>query len=151
MLLIPRNPPIKIDLPTIIREDIIIPAPLNLTGNQLYHIDTSMASKSLEPPVSPVHYRQQYDPQYTIPPLNVLPPEFTRKTKTAKRKKERERDKSDGRKDRDDVLPMGISRWGATVLANPVWKRVSRASKCLSTREWGVCFHVFIIVPAWQG
>ena len=126
--------------PPIIREDIVIPIPLNPTG-EVYHIDALAAPKSLEPPISPVHYRQQYDPQYKLPPLSVLPAEFSRKTKTTKRKKERERDKSDGKKDRDEVLPMSVSRWGATVLANPVWKRVSRATKCLSTREWGVCLH----------
>lgn len=142
-LLTPRKPPItmKIDLPPIIREDIVIPAPLNPAGDHVYHIDTLAASKPLEPPMSPVHYRQQYDPQYKIPPLSVLPAEFSRKTKTTKRKKEKERDKSDGRKDKDEILPMSVSRWGATVLANPVWKRVSRATKCLSTREWGVCLH----------
>ena len=123
-----------------IRKDIVIPIPLKATG-QVYHIDALAAPKSPEPPVSPVHYRQQYDPQYKLPPLSVLPAEFSRKTKTTKRKKERERDKSDGKKDRDEVLPMGVSRWGATVLANPVWKRVSRATKCLSTREWGVRLH----------
>jgi len=138
-LLTPRNLPIKIDLPPIIREDIVIPAPSNPTGDQVYYIDTLAAPKSLEAPISPVHYRQQYDPQYKIPALGVLPAEFSRKTKTTKRKREKERDKSDGKKDRDEVLPMGVSRWGATVLANPVWKRVSRATKCLSTREWGVC------------
>ena len=126
--------------PPIIREDIVIPIPLKPTG-EVYHIDALAAPKSLEPPISPVHYRQQYDPQYKLPPLSVLPAEFSRKTKNTKRKKERERDKSDGKKDRDEVLPMSVSRWGATVLANPVWKRVSRASKCLSTREWGVCLH----------
>ena len=126
--------------PLFIREDIVIPIPLKPT-RQVYHIDVSAAPKSLEPPISPVHYRQQYDPQYKLPPLNVLPAEFSRKTKTNKRKKERDRDKPDGKKDRDEVLPMGVSRWGATVLANPVWKRVSRATKCLSTREWGVRLH----------
>jgi chromatin modification-related protein VID21 len=140
-LLTIRNLPIKIDLPPIIREDIVIPLPLNPTGDQVYHIDTLVVPKSLEPPISPVHYRQQYDPQYKIPPLSVLPAEFSRKTRSTKRKKERERDKSDGKKDRDEVLPMGVSRWGATVLANPVWKRVSRATKCLSTRDWGVRLH----------
>ena len=120
------------------REDIVIPIPLKPTGH-VYHIDALAAPNSLDPSISPVHYRQQYDPQYKLPPLSVLPAEFSRKTKTTKRKKERERDKSDSKKDRDDVLPMGVSRWGATVHANPVWKKVSRATKCLSTQEWGVC------------
>ena len=120
------------------QEDTVIPVPLEPTGH-VYHFDALAAPKSLEPSVSPVHYRRQYDPQYKLPPLSVLPAEFSRKTKTTKRKKERERDKSDGK--RDEVLPMGISRWGASVIANPVWKKVSRATKCLSTREWGVCLY----------
>ena len=122
------------------REDIVIPIPSKQTGHE-YHIDTLAASESLEPSNSPVYYRHQYDPQYKLPPLSVLPPEFVRKTKTSKRKKERERDKSDGKKDRDEVLPLGVNRWAATVHANPVWKKVSRATKCLSSREWGVCLH----------
>lgn len=122
------------------REDTVIPIPLKQTGH-VYHFDALAAPKSLESSISPVHYRQQYDPQYKLPPLSVLPAEFSRKTKTTKRKKERERDKLDGKKDRDEVLPMGVSRWGATLLANPVWKKVSRANKCLSSREWGVCFY----------
>ena len=124
------------------RENIVIPIPLKPTGH-VYHTDALAAPKSVEPStgVSPIHYRQPYDPQYKLPPLSVLSPEFSRKTKTTKRKKGRERDKSDGKKDRDEALPMGLNRWGATVLANPVWKKVSRATKCLSSREWGVCFH----------
>lgn len=119
------------------REDTVIPTPLKQTGH-VYHFDALAAPKSLEPSISPVHYRQQYDPQYILPPLSVLPAEFSRKTKTTKRKKERERDKSDGK---NEVLPMGVSRWGATLVANPVWKKVSRATKCLSSREWGVCLY----------
>ena len=135
--------------PLFVREDIVIPIPLKPTG-QVYHIDALAAPKSLEPPISPVHYRQQYDPQYKLPPLSVLPAEFSRKTKTTKRKKERERDKSDGKKDRDEVLPMGVSRWGATVHANPVWKKVSRASKCLSSREWGVGLYSYPLLASFN-
>jgi len=82
---------------------------------------------------------------YSLPPLKSLPAEFQRKGKVLKqqRKREKERDKgeklSDGRKDgKDDWVPLGANRWGAIIRANPLWKRVSRASKCLSTREWGV-------------
>jgi chromatin modification-related protein VID21 len=122
------------------REDIVIPIPLKPTGH-VYHIDALAPPKSLEHSISPVHYLQQYDPQYKLPPLSVLPPEFSRKIKSTKRKKERERDKLDGKKDKDEVLPMGVNRWEATLHANPVWKKVSRATKCLSSREWGVCLH----------
>jgi chromatin modification-related protein VID21 len=100
-------------------------------------------------PISPVQPRHQFNPQYTLPPLKALPVEFNRKGKPTKqqRKREKEREKNagsekgDGRKDKDnkdDWVPMGLNKWGATVRTNPVWKKVSRASKCLSTREWGV-------------
>ena len=63
----------------------------------------------------------------------------------AGREKERERnergsERADSkRENKDDWMPMGINKWGATVRANPVYKKVSRASKCLSTRDWNVC------------
>jgi chromatin modification-related protein VID21 len=67
-----------------------------------------------------------------------LPPEYLRKGKSAKQKKrDKERDKADGRI-KDEWTPMGLTKWGATIRANPVWKKVSRATKCLSTRDWGV-------------
>ena len=83
------------------REDVVIPIPLKPTGHA-YPIGV-LAPKSLESLILSVHYRQPYDPQYKLPPLSVLPPEFSRKTKTTKRKKERER---------NEVLTMGVSRWG---------------------------------------
>lgn len=80
-----------------------------------------------------------FNPAYTLPPLRSLPPEYLRKGKSVKQKKrDKERDKADG-KNKDEWTPMGLTKWGATVRANPVWKKVSRATKCLSTRDWGVC------------
>jgi chromatin modification-related protein VID21 len=80
--------------------------------------------------------------QYTLPPLKMLPLEYLRKSKPTKsRKREKERERSaypDGKKDRDDWTPMGLHRWAATIRANPTWKRVARASKCLDTRQWTV-------------
>ncbi|KXN85496.1 Chromatin modification-related protein EAF1 [Leucoagaricus sp. SymC.cos] len=67
-----------------------------------------------KPPSSPVIHRHQYNPNYVLPPLKSLPQE------------------------KEDSFPMGINKWAATLNANPVWKRVSRPSKCLSSREWAV-------------
>ncbi|KAA1471081.1 hypothetical protein DENSPDRAFT_929284 [Dentipellis sp. KUC8613] len=86
---------------------------------------------------------------YSVPSLKVLPAEFQRKgklSKQRKRDKEREKaekgsDRGDGRKEtRDDWTPMGINKWGAIMRANPLWRRMSRATKCLSTHEWSVAF-----------
>ena len=81
---------------------------------------------------------QQFNPKYSLPPLNVLPADFTKKAKPIKRKKDKERE---GKRDKDDTVPLGLARWGATLMANPLWRKVSRANKTLSTREWSVSNH----------
>jgi chromatin modification-related protein VID21 len=78
---------------------------------------------------------KHFNPVYTLPPLSILPADFTRKAKPIKRKKDKERE---GKRDRDDTVPMGLARWSATLMANPLWRKVSRAGKTLSTREWSV-------------
>jgi chromatin modification-related protein VID21 len=56
------------------------------------------------------------------------------------RKKDKEKDKvPEARKDgTDDWMPLGINKWGVTIKANPLWKRVSRATKTMTTRDWNV-------------
>jgi chromatin modification-related protein VID21 len=92
-------------------------------------------------PKSPNRY-VNYMPSYTLPSVKSLPMEFHRKSKSGKqrkRDKEKERDKSEGKKDaKEEWAPMGLNKWGATVRANPVHKRVARATKCLSTYDWNV-------------
>ena len=78
---------------------------------------------------------RQFNPKYSLPPLNVLPADFTKKAKPIKRKKDKERE---SKRDKDDTVPLGLARWGATLMANPLWRKVSRANKTLSTREWSV-------------
>jgi chromatin modification-related protein VID21 len=78
---------------------------------------------------------KHFNPVYTLPPLSIFPADFTRKAKPIKRKKDKERE---GKRDRDDTVPMGLARWSATLMANPLWRKVSRAGKTLSTREWSV-------------
>ncbi|KAJ7739697.1 hypothetical protein DFH07DRAFT_752123 [Mycena maculata] len=97
---------------------------------------------SPETPVTPPESRHGYRPTYTLPPLKSLPADFSRKTKPAKQpRKHKEREKNsagDKAKDKDDWAPLGVSRWGATLRANPVHLKVSRAPKCLNSREWSV-------------
>ncbi|KAJ7261307.1 hypothetical protein B0H12DRAFT_1106198 [Mycena haematopus] len=104
-----------------------------------------------EPPATPPQSRYGYHPTYTLPPLKSLPSEFSRKSKPAKQqRKHKEREKSSGEKakDKDDWTPLGVSRWGATIRANPVYVKVARAPKCLSSREWGVAMTELRLIRA---
>lgn len=97
-----------------------------------------------QPKVLPSTLTRQhhYNPNYTLPSLRVLPSEFNRKIKTKSRRREKDKERDKDNRDyakKDDWFPMGINKWAATLNANPVWKRVSRPTKCLSSREWGVC------------
>lgn len=80
-------------------------------------------------------------PTYTLPSLKQLPPEFHRKGKQRPSRK-RDKEKSEG-KAAQEWTPLGLNRWSAILRANPIHKKVSKASKCLSTREWNVCVPMF--------
>lgn len=92
-------------------------------------------------------FPHQFDPHYTLPPIKSLPVEFSRKgkPKTKKREKEGRREK-DKDKDKDEWTSLGLNRWGFTIAANPVYKRVAKASKCLMTRDWSV--RIIYALPA---
>jgi chromatin modification-related protein VID21 len=80
--------------------------------------------------------------KYTLPPAKSLPMDQQRRLKLGKnqRKKDKEKDKgAENRKDNtEDWTPLGINKWGVTIKTNPLWKRVSRATKTMSTRDWNV-------------
>lgn len=85
----------------------------------------------------------RFKQDYSLPPLSILPAEFQRKNASSRHKKKRDKekherggDKGDGK--RDDWTPIGINKWGALLRANPVWKKLSKANKCVSTHEWNV-------------
>ena len=134
----------------------IIPAPsspIHCLPPYAFELEPPSLPESKSPSTSPKqNLRHHFNPQYTLPPLKLLPIEFNRKGKPGRqqRKRDKEREKSEraleksevGKKDKDskeDWVPMGLNKWGATIRANPVWKKVSRAQKCLSTRDWSVC------------
>lgn len=79
--------------------------------------------------------------KYSLPPLKLLPAEYSRKNKSKQRKREKEKEKNDAKRDTNDWTPMGLNKWAATINANPVWKKVSRATKCLTSREWAVSLY----------
>lgn len=108
-------------------------------NDQLFQLDMATLPELSMGQTSPPHPHYQSSTRYTLPPINVLPPEFVRKAKTLKqRKRDKEREKTEGKKEKEDLLPLGLNRWAATLSANPVWKKVSRASKCLNSRDWAV-------------
>lgn len=73
-------------------------------------------------------------PDYTLPPLKTLPMEYNRKGKP-KPSKKRDRDRGDGKQ---EWQPLGLAKWNAILRANPIHKKISKASKCLNTKDWDV-------------
>lgn len=138
-------PPVQMPL-----RSVLMPAPSSpMTALPEYEFRDESGPASPKQPQSPTQIPHHFSPHYTLPPLKILPVEFHRRGKLMKqqrrREKEREKnekvfEKNDGKKEnKDEWFPMGLNKWGATVRANPVWKKVSRAGKCLSTKEWNVC------------
>lgn len=135
---IPTKPyiPIHIPLPPSTEEKIVIPGPVAAPEEVQYNLDYDLDSDPFHPlPESSVEDDPHVNPQYPLPPLSVLPADFIRKAKPIRRKKEKDSKRD---KERDDAMPLGLARWGATANTNPLYKRVARATKCLSTKEWAV-------------
>ncbi|KAI0957451.1 hypothetical protein AcW1_005838 [Taiwanofungus camphoratus] len=139
LLFVPTEPrrPVQYSIPT---PRPSVPVNFNFDVN-LGPQDESMATDSGKafPPDDFLHFK----PEYTLPPLSLLPAEFNRKGKSGRhqRRREKEKEKNDkerGDKKSDEWTPMGINKWGAVLRANPVWKKLSKATKCLSTRDWNV-------------
>ena len=84
-----------------------------------------------------------FNPNYNLPPLRALPPEYLRKGKSSKQKK-KDKDKTDNKGGKEEWTPLGFAKWGAIIRANPIYKRVSRANKCLSTKDWSVRVFPFL-------
>ncbi|KAJ2983058.1 hypothetical protein NUW54_g10671 [Trametes sanguinea] len=78
------------------------------------------------------------EPPYPLPPLSLLPIEFSRRGKTSKRERKRDKERDKGEAKKDEWAPMSLAKWSAVLRANPVHQKLSRATKCLSTRDWSV-------------
>ncbi|PIL24170.1 transcription factor [Ganoderma sinense ZZ0214-1] len=72
------------------------------------------------------------NPPYPLPPLHMLPMEF------AKKKPKRNKREKGGDSKKEEWQPMGLNRWAAVLKANPVHTKLSRSTKCLSTRDWSI-------------
>jgi hypothetical protein len=90
------------------------------------------ALPAIAPPSTPVKIT------YKLPPINTLPAEFNHKGKPGKKRRDKGADGSGSASKKDDWTPMGINKWGAVLRANPVHKRLSQATKCLSSHDWNV-------------
>lgn len=137
----PLSPPKPPPAPIIIQ---LTPSKSNALDVDDYHfVDAApLPEVPVELP-SAITQRLKKAMSYAVPPAAELPVEFNKKGKPGKSKrrdKERERSGSTDGGKKDDWTPMGMVRWTALLSANPVHKRMSRASKCLNTRDWNVSF-----------
>lgn len=116
------------------QNSVVIPAPLEPSSSSDQFNNTAIAPLPPHGPAAeqPSTSVLQFKMEYTLPHSSILPPEFNRK-KTSKRKKDRSDKKVDD-------LPMGLNRWAATLTANPLYHRLRRSTKCLSTKDWTVRF-----------
>ncbi|KAF7295349.1 hypothetical protein MIND_01074300 [Mycena indigotica] len=89
-----------------------------------------------------------FDTNYTLPPLKIMPADFSRKTKPGKQQRKHKDKNGATIKDKDDWAPMGISRWGALLRANPIHPKLARATKCLSSRDWSVAMQELRLIRA---
>lgn len=140
------------------RQDYVIVAPPPPPPAVSFNFGFDTEDMAAETAASPVKAKVPDDyirfrQEYSLPPLSILPAEFQRRSASGRHRKKRDKDrheragdKGDGRK--DDWTPIGINKWGAILRANPVWKKLSKASKCVSTHEWNVCslFHTTPLV-----
>ncbi|KAK2467018.1 hypothetical protein APHAL10511_001276 [Amanita phalloides] len=105
-------------------------------------------AKGTEPSITPTLLRSGPHTKYSLPPLKSLPIEYSRKNRSKQRKRDKEREKNDAKRDNNDWIAMGLNKWAATINANPIWKKVARATKCLSSREWAVAMGELRLVRA---
>jgi len=124
-----------------IQPSLLIPTPTSpapaLPDFSFEDTDGEILEEPLQATVSTEIQHHHFNPNYNLPPLKALPPEYLRKGKSSKQKK-KDKDKTDTKGSKEDWAPLGFAKWGAIIRANPIYKKVSRATKCLSTKDWGV-------------
>lgn len=114
--------------PTIKAPSPVYDVPFNFDDELL--LEQSQNAKPEEP-------SSYFNPHYTMPPLNVLPPEFQRK-KPSRQQRKRDKDKDRVESKKEDWIPLGMNKWRALLRANPAWKHVAKSSKSLTTKDWNV-------------
>jgi chromatin modification-related protein VID21 len=136
-------PPSAFILPPRPSTEVFIPAALAPIGQSpQYSLDVATAEPRSLTTDEWLNPEFSLNRNYTLPFAKSLPLDQQRRLKLGKslRKKDKEKDKvPESRKDGiDDWTPLGINKWGVSIRANPLWKRVSRATKTMSTRDWNV-------------
>ena len=136
-------PPSAFILPPRPSTEVFIPAALAPIGQSpQYSLDVATAEPRALTTNEWLNPEFSLNRNYTLPFAKSLPLDQQRRLKLGKslRKKDKEKDKvPESRKDGiDDWTPLGINKWGVTIRTNPLWKRVSRATKTMSTRDWNV-------------
>nr|GAT59655.1 predicted protein [Mycena chlorophos] len=152
----PKTPASIPQPPTIVtpRSTVLTPEATPVTAPPVA-MDVSPASKPEEPAnaapntgkVAASHLHG-FEPNYTLPPLKIMSADFSRKSKPGKQLRKHKDKNGAGGKEKDDWAPLGVSRWGALLRANPVHTKLARAPKCLSTRDWGVAMSEIRLVRA---
>lgn len=133
---VPRTPsptiPSTIDTALLYRgpDQPMIVAPPSPVHDPQYNFDSEFS-------FDPVKSQGNNELPYSLPLLGSLPPEFRKKTTRAQRKREKERERTEVKKE-EDWSPMGMARWRALLRANPTWQYLSRSTKSLTTRDWNV-------------
>jgi chromatin modification-related protein VID21 len=143
-------PPSAFILPPNPSTEVFIPAALAPVGESpQYSLDLVTAEPRSLITSEWLHPEFSLNRNYSLPSAKSLPLDQQRRLKLGKslRKKEKEKDKGpENRKDgTDDWMPLGINKWGVTIKANPLWKRVSRATKTMTTRDWNVSIPSYLL------
>ena len=142
----PRTPsptiPITIDTTLLYRgpDQPMIVAPPSPVHDPQYKFDAEFSFDPVDPSA-------MEDLPYHLPLLNSLPPEFRKKTTRAQRKREKERERTDVRKEKEEWAPMGMARWRALLRANPTWQHLAKSTKSLTTKDWSVRLHQILDSP----
>jgi chromatin modification-related protein VID21 len=136
-------PPSAFILPPRPSTEVFIPAALAPIGNSpQYSLDVVTAEPRSLTTNEWLNPEFSLNRNYSLPFAKSLPLDQQRRLKLGKniRKKDKEKDKvPESHKDGiEDWTPLGINKWGVSIRANPLWKRVSRATKTMSTRDWNV-------------
>ncbi|KAK1231486.1 chromatin modification- protein VID21 [Marasmius sp. AFHP31] len=107
--------------------------------------DFGVDKNQSEPAAPSNRVRFNVEADYPLPPIKSLPLEFNpnKKGKYAKQKrKEREKaEKAGGQINKEEWTPWGFNRWIITIKTNPLYKRVSKSTKCLTTRDWSIAMN----------
>jgi len=136
---LPRTPPpailnvIDTSLPYRGPDQPMIVAPPSPVHDPQYNFDAEFSFDPVKPPV-------KSDLPYALPLLGSLPPEFRKKTTRTQRKRDKERERTEVRKEKEEWAPMGMARWRALLRANPTWQHLARSTKSLTTKDWNVSF-----------